>query len=233
MNEKSKQNNDMTPELFISSKQNTEYCIPPKSKADYLQDLNSEISVDKKIESLSAIIEIYRIGTVNNGGKYSEVAGNEILSLLQNYGLQVGLSERVACMLMREGAYCEKIGDYQNALRFYEGCLPFEIKDQLIRYLRLNNLAFCLNFFMRFEDAEKYLREAVRILPERYNAWKNLGVCLEHQCQLEEAAECYLKAIILSKGEGRSMMHLKRLIDRYPLLKKIPALADFDQLLQA
>lgn len=229
MNDKTKKNNDMTPELFISSRENAEYCMPPKSKEEYLQDLSNESSIDKKIESLRAIIEIYRLDTINNGGKYSETTCGEMINLLQKHGLQSGLSEGVACMLIREGGYCEKVGDFKNALRFYESSLPFEIKDLLFKYLRLNNLAFCLNFMRRFEESEKYLREAVQILPERYNAWKNLGVCLEHQCQLEEAAECYLKAIILSKGEGRSVMHLKRLIDRCPTLKKIPAISDFDQ----
>lgn len=222
----------MAPELFISSKENAEYWIPPKSKEDYLKELSTENSLDKKVEYLRAIVEIYRLETVKRGGKYNKAAVDKIIKLMQKYGLQPDLSESIACILIREGGYCEKLGDYKNALRFYESSLPFEIKDQLFKYLRLNNFAFCLNYFRQFESAEKYLREAVQILPDRYNAWKNLGVCLEHQCQFEEAAESYLKAILLSRGEERSVLHLKRLIDRCPALRKIPAISDFEKSLQ-
>ena len=229
---KDKNNDEMIPELFIRSKENNEYLLPPKSKADYLKDLNAESSIDQKIASLWAIIEIYRSETVNNGGKYNKESCDEIIKLLQKYGLQIELTKTVVHILIKEGGYCEKLGDYENALRFYESSLPLEIKEPLPKYLRLNNLAFCLNFFKRFGDAEKYLREAVKILPHMYNAWKNLGVSLEHQCQFEEAAECYLKAVLLSKGERRSVEHLKRLIYRCPALRKIPAITDFEESLQ-
>lgn len=218
---------DMKSELFISSRKNTEFWIPPKSKEDYLRSLETEISADEKIKFLTALVEIYRLETRGNDGQYSEAVCGEMISILHKHGLNPDLSERAACMLIKEGGYCEKVGDYPNALRFYESSLPFEIKDPIFRYFRLNNLAFCLNFFSRFEEAEKYLRQAVDISPERYNAWKNLGVSLEHQSQIEEAAECYLRAIALSGGEHRSVTHLKRLMGRYPFLTKISALKDF------
>ena len=69
---------------------------------------------------------------------------------------------------------------------------------------------------------------AIDIQPEQYNAWKNLGVSLEHQEQYEEAAECYLKAVVCSEGEKRTIDHLFRLVERHPSLKETPALRDVD-----
>jgi tetratricopeptide (TPR) repeat protein len=56
--------------------------------------------------------------------------------------------------------------------------------------------------------------------PERYNAWKNLGVTLEHQGKYEEAAERYQKAAICSRGERRSIRHFFRLLKRQPVLRE-------------
>ena len=227
MKDKNVRNNDMTSELFISSRVNTEFCIPPYSKEDYLKKLESETNADEKTKSLEALIQIYRSKTVKNGGKYSNAVCGKMISILHKHGLNPALTERVACMLLKEGAYCEKLRDYQNALRFYESSLPFDLKAQESRYFRLNNLAFCLNFLRRFEEAETFLRSAVEIEPLFYNAWKNLGVSLEHQGQFEESAECYLKAITLSDGEERSVKHLIRLVERYPVLEKVPAVTEF------
>lgn len=220
--------NEMVSELFISVKENKEYLFPPKSKEEYLKVLKDKGSIDDKIKALSAIIEISRLERVDNKGKYTDGAAKKMVNLLHKFGLQIGLSEKVAFLLMDEGMFCEKMGDYKSALCFYESSLPFEIKNEKYKYFRLNNLAFCLNYFRRFEEAEKYLREAVQMSPGVYNAWKNLGVCLEHQCQFEEAAECYFKAVELTKGkEPRSVQHLKRLIKRIPSLEKIPLLEEF------
>lgn len=223
-------NNDMVPELFILSRDNNEFLVPPKSKDDYLKDLEGENSPEIKGKALSALVEIYRLKTVNNGGKYTDEICSEIINLLEKYGLDPTLSGYVVGMLVGEGGYCEGVGDFQNATRFYESSLLFEVKDSKLRYFRLNNLAFCLNYMRRFEKAEKLLREAVEIDPRRYNAWKNLGVCLEHQVQFEEAAECYFKAVIFSHGEKRSIAHLHRLVERCPGLKEIPQIDEFSKI---
>ncbi len=52
--------------------------------------------------------------------------------------------------------------------------------------------------------------------PHSWEAWKNLGVSLEHQNQIEGAFLAYFKAVILSRGQAVPVMHLTRLSQRYP-----------------
>jgi hypothetical protein len=46
-------------------------------------------------------------------------------------------------------------------------------------------------------------------------------VSLEWQGQFEESVECYFKAVRRGRGEPRSQMHLKRILDRHPTLRKL------------
>ena len=219
-------NNDMIPELFLSVPSITDYWIPPEPKEYYLDQLDAAVDQNEKIKAIIALIEISRYQRNLDRG-FNETICNELIGLLERHGQNPELTERVAGLLMREGAYCEKRGDFYLAIKFYESCLQFWIDSPEYRYYRLNNLAFCMNYMRRFEDAEPLLRQAIEILPEQYNAWKNLGVSLEHQGQIEEAAESYLRAIALCPQNGRAAMHLKRLVERYPALKKVQVIADF------
>lgn len=219
-------NEDMISELFISGPSVTDYWVPPKSKEDYLSQLETAIDKNEKIKAIIALVEISRFKRGLNRA-HNEALCHELVSLLQRYGQNPDLTERVTGLLIREGGYCEKLGDYEWAIKFYESSLAFETEDEDLRYFRVNNLAFCLNYMKRFEEAESLLRRAIIISPKKYNAWKNLGVSLEHQGQFEESAECYLKAISLSRGEDRSIMHLKRLAGRCPALERIPAIKKF------
>ncbi len=47
-----------------------------------------------------------------------------------------------------------------------------------------------------FPEAESCLREAVRLKPDFWGAWNNLGTLLQNQNRLEEALQCYETAIL-------------------------------------
>jgi tetratricopeptide (TPR) repeat protein len=165
------------------------------------------------------LTEWYRFETSKTGGVYDPEKCDELIGIIRDFarkhpepGIEVGW------MLGCEGSSSEKTNDYESALKFYKASLGFPVSDPNIRYFRLNNLGFCLNFFRKFDEAEEFLRAAVVMEPGRYNAWKNLGVTLEHQKKYEEAAECYLKAVRASRGEPRSIGHYRRLLDRQPVL---------------
>jgi len=226
---KNKENySDMAAELFIKPAQNTKSLMPPKSKEEYIKDLESCCTLEERLFALRCLMEVYRLSGLKNGGYYSEEGCNELIDLLRNYGKDVQLREHVAQLACMEGAYCERARDYPKAIKFYEASLVvFELNNLTARYYQYNNLAFCLNYSERFLEAEEYLRKAIAILPKQYNAWKNLGVSLEHQGQYEEAAVCYLKAIFLSHGEQRSRRHLDRLIERQQWLKESPAIKEW------
>jgi len=174
-------------------------------------------TTDEREEALGKIVLIYRAKNISNDGKYAPDTRQALISVLEQHAKECAVD-----VLIREGAYCEKGHDFASAVDFYSACVRTHKTDIKVIYFSYNNLGFCLNFMRRFDEAEKHLREAVFVCPERYNAWKNLGVSLEWQGEYEEAAGAYLKAIDLSRGEPRSQMHLKRILGRHPSLKKIP-----------
>ena len=217
--------NDMISELFISIPSITDFWIPPKSKEEYLAELEAAVDKNEKVKALLALLEIGRYHRDHDRG-YNETVCDEWIDIFEKQAQDPELTERITALLIREGGYCEKRGDFHLAIKFYESSLQFEIENEGSRYFRFNNLAFCMNYMKRFEEAEPLLRQAIEILPEQYNAWKNLGVSLEHQGQIEEAAECYLRAVTLCAQNRRPAMHLKRLVERYPAIKKVPAIAE-------
>ena len=79
----------------------------------------------------------------------------------------------------------------------------------------------------RFVAAEGFLRDAIEFDPGRYNAWKNLGVSLEHQGRHEEAAACYFEAVTKSGNERRSVLHFRRLVERESHLPENHAIREF------
>ena len=221
--------NGMASELFISTakKKPVECWIPPKTKEEYLKDLAACKDAESKPKILDAIIHIYRSSTINNAGRYSAASCDELIEVFSCHMDDSSLGEVTAHLLVREGSYCEGVRDFAGALKFYEKSLSYKVEDNGLRYYRLNNLGFCMNYLGRFIEAEPILREAIGIDPSRYNAFKNLGVCLEHREQYEEAARCFLKSSQLYKSDGRAVLHLKRLVERHPTLLSLPELADF------
>ena len=213
---------DMMAELFIDKQQegHKEFWIPPNTEEDYLKKAANATIPEEREQALGSVVLIYRSKNISSDGKYDPDTRHNLISIIEK-----NAKESAANMLIQEGSYCEKGRDFESAVDFYSACVRSPKTDIRIIYFSQNNLGFCLNFLRRFDEAERFLREAVFVCPEKYNAWKNLGVSLEWQGQYEEAVECYLKAVTISKGEPRSHLHLKRLLDRHPTLKKLPCFA--------
>lgn len=210
---------DMMAELFIDKQEegHREWWIPPESEEAYLAKAVQATTTKERLEALRSIVLIYRSKNISSDGKYAENTRRALILIIEQ-----NAKELAADMLIYEGGYCEKGRDFESAVDFYSACVRTYKADIKVIYFSHNNLGFCLNILRRFDEAEKYLREAIFTSPEKYNAWKNLGVSLEWQGQYEEAAGAYLRAVQLSRGELRSQMHLKRILDRHPSLKKIP-----------
>lgn len=212
----------MAAELFVPLRAKIEFLIPPKSKEDYLRDLEQGTDIATKFEAMRALIHLFRAKTATIGGNYTAAIAGEVVEIFKRLALGPELSSQAAWELGAEGGNCEQVGDYQGGVWFYSASREFDTKDPELSFFRLNNLGFCLLYMKRFKAAESYLRVATEFAPTRYNAWKNLGVCLEHQGKFNDAANCYIKAITLSRGEGRSVRHLLRLADRRPEIKELP-----------
>ncbi len=179
------------------------------------------------IDLPDAFVKSVRFEAIARGGRYTKAMRRRIITGLKHYDAAPGAPENITALLLREGSICERMRDFESALDFYETSQIYHSEVSQVRFFRLNNLGFILLYFRRFQEAEGYLRRAIEESPERYNAWKNMGVALEHQCQYEEAAQCYIRACQVSGGEPRSVMHLSRLVNRHPVLSQVPAIRQF------
>lgn len=219
--------NNMFEELFISPEKGSgEVSIPFTSKTECLEMIRSKGKPEARIVGLAILADWYRLETVRSAGKHDAAACDELIGIVRDFGRQYPeAGVEIVTLLVQEGAESEKARDYETAIKFYKARLEFPCSDPKFRYYRLDNLGFCFNFFRKFGAAEEFLRGAIAIDPEYYNAWKNLGVALEHQSKYDEAAECYIKAIQLSGGNPKSIKHYIRLHARQPgLAGKYPRL---------
>jgi tetratricopeptide (TPR) repeat protein len=107
------------------------------------------------------------------------------------------------------------IGDHAGASVFYREGLALPRAPPDTCYLLHNNLGCCLNEAGRHADAEGHCRAAIAIDPERHNAHKNLGVALEGQGRLAEAADAFIRAV---QRNPRALPHLERLLASHPAL---------------
>ena len=120
---------------------------------------------------------------------------------------------RAAECYLAMGQLMEQIHDYKSAIEFYEQAILLEPNTKQVAYLINNNMGYCLNYAGRYQEAEAYCRKAIAINPERHNAYKNLGISLEAQGHINEAAQCYIKAVQVNAHDPRALMHLENLID--------------------
>ena len=104
-------------------------------------------------------------------------------------------AQESALHLLQLGALMEKLDVYESALAFYARAQPLAREENDTWYFLNNNLGYCLNVFKRHAEAEPLCREAIRINPDRHNAFKNLAISQEGQDQYISAVENYILAV--------------------------------------
>jgi tetratricopeptide (TPR) repeat protein len=124
--------------------------------------------------------------------------------------------EKRAGYYLNMGGNMEGLENYKAAIYFYSQAFSLEPEDTLTWYLINNNLGYCLNQFGRFAEAEVYCRSAIKIDPERHNAYKNMGVSLAGQGQCAEAARNYIKALRANAADPRALKLLEQLFTEHP-----------------
>jgi tetratricopeptide (TPR) repeat protein len=80
-------------------------------------------------------------------------------------------------------------GDYAAALAIYRKSL--DIRKDRLTYVNFGMVNYYLG---RYEEAEKALREAIAMAPERHLSWSNLGDILTVAGKADEATEAYTTA---------------------------------------
>ena len=129
------------------------------------------------------------------------------------------LEGRAAC-LMALGQVREQQGDFFDAVSFYKQALACEPASEFTWYFIHNNLGFCLAALGEMTEAERYCRLAIRIAMGRPNAHKNLGIALQTQGRLEEAAEAFINSTRADASDGRASMLLNKLLEEHPELNE-------------
>jgi tetratricopeptide (TPR) repeat protein len=122
---------------------------------------------------------------------------------------------RAYCLLEMGRAH-EGKPDYRAAAEAYRRGLALPPEPTETWYFLNNNLGFCLNQLGRFEEAEPFCRAAIAFQPFMYNAHKNLGVSLQGQGRLVEAAHSFLEAARRSGSDRRALGHLEDLLAHHP-----------------
>ena len=138
------------------------------------------------------------------------VAGDMILGL--DIELDDGeAAERHARSILRRDRH-DKLANYvMGSLRLKEGdystaetFLRLSVEAEKPIAAAQNDLAEVLRRLQRYDEAEKFARDAVKTQPALYVAWETLGAALLDQNKnLDEAEQCVQKAIKLSKTESK------------------------------
>lgn len=128
------------------------------------------------------------------------------------------LESKAECIFTM-GQAMEQVGDYEAAIRYYKEAFTLEPAQTFTWYFIHNNLGYSLNTLGDFAEGEKYCREAILIDASRPNAHKNLGMALEGQGQLREAACAFIAATQANAADARAFGLLQNLLKQHPELE--------------
>jgi tetratricopeptide (TPR) repeat protein len=175
--------------------------------------------VKKQEEALgSALLDLARFYQQNGHYQIAKTIIDRVEELAR------GPEEKAHCHL-RLGQLAEKMDDFEAAVSYYSQAYRLEPAITDVWYFINNNLGYSLNQLGRYEEAEGYCRAAIKIDPKRHNAYKNLGISLQGQGALAEAAANYIQAVRNEASDPRAFLLLRELLSEKPqLLRENPAL---------
>jgi tetratricopeptide (TPR) repeat protein len=124
--------------------------------------------------------------------------------------------EKQAGAYLALGQLMEQMNDYEAAISFYRHAFSLEPENTPAWYFINNNLGYCLNQLDRFSEAEMFCRGAIKIDPQRHNAYKNLGVSLTGQGKCADAARNFVQALRANAADPRALKLLEQLFDDHP-----------------
>ena len=138
--------------------------------------------------------------------------------------IEEDIEARARFYLMLGGA-AEFTKDYPAAVDYYAQAWALEPAEPLTWYYVNNNLGFSLNTLGRFEEGERFCRIAIDADPDRYNAWKNLGISRAGQGDLVDAARCLIRATHAYPLDRRAFDLLVKLVAEHPeIVAAVPEL---------
>jgi tetratricopeptide (TPR) repeat protein len=104
------------------------------------------------------------------------------------------------------------------AVTHFAAALELKPSKKKVEYVLLNNIGYCLNALGQYVEAEVYCRQALQIDSMRSSAYRNLGISLEGQANLQAAAWALVEATKVDTTDDRARNLLKKLIAVNPAL---------------
>lgn len=204
------------------------YALPPSQPVPKDEKKLTPEEIEREIvKTIAALESQVRQGFFELVRLFQQTARfDEAARLLQMLLRDAGTPGEKAVYFLTLGQITEEQGDFAAAVEHYRQAQALEPLNTGVWYLAHNNLGYSLNQLERYEEAERYCRTAIRIDPERHNAYKNLGVALEGLGRLREAADCYLQAFKAHLVDTRALYHLETMLKKHPeVVNSDPALA--------
>ena len=182
------------------------YCIPAGLHDWSVKALRRAMTGEEKIRALETLLKV-----CNAEGCFWEG-----INVIDQVISDLDMTEHRSRLLFLAGEMSAGLYEYDKASGYYARSLacPIRTKDQHVA--TVTKLGFCNLYRQDFKQVEEWSRWAIKLWSHSWEAWKNLGVSLEHQNQIEEAFLAYFKAVFLSRGRMVSVMHMVRLSQRHP-----------------
>ena len=197
----------MKDELYMDTQRDSvTYCIPAGLHDWAVNALRCATTGEAKMIALEALLKVCAAEGVFWEGinAIDRVIGGS------------DMAEHRSRLLFLAGEMSAGLYEYDKAMGYYARSLACLIRTKDQHIATVVKLGFCSLYRQDFSQAEEWSRWAIKLGPHSWEAWKNLGVSLEHQNQIEEAFLAYFKAVVLSRGRVVPVMHLTRFSQRYP-----------------
>jgi tetratricopeptide (TPR) repeat protein len=137
-------------------------------------------------------------------------------ALLRQFIERSKADEQLAHCHLTLGQIATDEQQFEAALNHFKTALAFNPKQKQIAYVLYNNTAYCLNALRLYSEGEHYCQLAIEINWTRASAYRNLGVSLEGQGKITEAAWALVEAAKADVADERARILLRKLIEDNP-----------------
>ena len=197
----------MKEELYIETlRESVTYCVPAGLHDWAANALRCATTAETKLAALETLIKVCA----------AEGVFWEGINAIDRVISDPDMAEQRSRLLFLAGHMSEGLYEFDKATGYYARSLSCPIRTKGQQIAAVTQLGFCNLYRQDFHQAEEWSRWAIKLGPGSWEVWKNLGVSLEHQNQIEDAFLAYFKAMILSRGRAVPVMHLTRLSQRHP-----------------
>lgn len=137
-------------------------------------------------------------------------------ALLQRFIATSNSDEQKAHCYLTLGQIATDEQHFEAALHHFRTALAMNPKHKKIAYVLHNNTAYCLNMLHNYMEGERHCRLAIEINWTRASGYRNLGVSLNGQAKIVEAAWALVEAVKLDVSDERARLLLRKLIEENP-----------------